>query len=198
MPIQSFDQPEMLHPGEVVPLDIAIMLASEVFDAGEQLRITIAGHELTAPPAKAPSWPPGVPAPAAAIADQQLRRPCHSRGGDHQSFLQIPVIPVMDEFAAGFGFYNSSTKSENYTMTACSSTLGKRSIMCLLPYTDHRHCIISRQQARRDSRTARSSTGSPLATFRDTEMAATIRPDLSRNGAAMQRRFSATSSSSIA
>jgi predicted acyl esterase len=94
IPIQSFDQPEMLRPGEIIPVDIAIMPASEIFHAGEQLRLTIAGHEFTAPP--------GAP-PAGLLAFMPKLPPLPTNnagvhvihgGDDRQSFLQIPVIPI--------------------------------------------------------------------------------------------------------
>jgi predicted acyl esterase/NAD(P)-dependent dehydrogenase (short-subunit alcohol dehydrogenase family) len=95
MPIQSFDQPQMLHPGEIVALDIAIMPASEIFHAGEQLRLTIAGHEFTAPPGPPPTgmlaFMPKLPPLPTKNAGVHV---IHG-GGDHQSFLQIPVIPIM-------------------------------------------------------------------------------------------------------
>jgi len=93
MPIQSFDQREMLHPGEIVPVDIAIMPTSEVFHAGEQLRLTIGGHEYTAP-----SGPP----PTGLLAFMPKLPPLPTNnagvhvihgGGNYSSFLQIPVIP---------------------------------------------------------------------------------------------------------
>jgi putative CocE/NonD family hydrolase len=94
IPIQSFDHPEPLRPGEIVPVDIAIMPASEIFHAGEQLRLTIAGHEFSAPPGGAP--PAGLlafmkPLPPLKTMNTGIHT-IHS-GGDHQSFLQIPVIP---------------------------------------------------------------------------------------------------------
>jgi predicted acyl esterase len=95
LPIQSFDRPEPLHPGEIVPVDIAIMPASEVFHAGEQLRLTIAGHEFTTPPAT--QGPSGVLAFMHALPPVPTKNAgvhvIHG-GGDHQSFLQIPVIPT--------------------------------------------------------------------------------------------------------
>jgi predicted acyl esterase len=95
LPIHSFDRPQPLHPGEIVPVDVAIMPASEVFHAGEQLRLTIAGHEFTAPPATKP--PAGVLAFMSALPPLATKNAgvhvIHS-GGDHQSFLQIPVIPT--------------------------------------------------------------------------------------------------------
>jgi predicted acyl esterase len=94
IPIQSFDHPEMLHAGEIVPVDIAIMPASEVFHAGEQLRLTIAGHEFAAPPSDAKLsgmlayMKPLPPVPTKNAGVHVI----HS-GGEHDSFLQIPVIP---------------------------------------------------------------------------------------------------------
>ncbi len=94
MPIQSFDQPEMLHPGEIVPVDIAIMPASEIFHAGEQLRLTIAGHEFAAPSSSA--GPSGLLAfmhPLPPVPTKNAGVHVIHGGGDRQSFLQIPVIP---------------------------------------------------------------------------------------------------------
>jgi len=94
LPIQSFDQPENLHPGDIVLLDIAIMPASELFHAGEQLRLTIAGHEFSSPPGGAP--PSGLLAflkPIPPVATKNAGVHVIHAGGDHQSFLQVPVIP---------------------------------------------------------------------------------------------------------
>jgi predicted acyl esterase len=94
-PIQSFDQPQLLHSGDIVPVDIAIMPTSEVFHIGEQLRLTISGREFTAPPGGAP--------PSGLLAFMPKLPPLPTKnagvhvihgGGDRQSFLQIPVIPV--------------------------------------------------------------------------------------------------------
>ncbi len=93
MPIQSFDQPQMLHPGEIVPIDIAIMPASEIFRVGEQLRLTIAGHAFAAPPgAKAPSGLLAFMHPLPPVPTHNAGVHVIHGGGDHQSFLQIPVI----------------------------------------------------------------------------------------------------------
>jgi len=95
IPIQSFNQPQMLNPGEIVPLEIAIMPASEIFHAGEQLRLTIAGHEFTAPPGPPPTgllaFMPNLPPLPTKNAGVHV---IHG-GGDYQSFLQIPVIPAV-------------------------------------------------------------------------------------------------------
>jgi len=95
LPIQSFDDPQMLHPGEIIEVDIAIMPASEIFHAGQQLRLTIAGHEFLAPPATQPNA--GVLAfmgPMPPLPTNNAGVHIIHGGGDHQSFLQIPVIPL--------------------------------------------------------------------------------------------------------
>jgi predicted acyl esterase len=115
LPIQSFDQPQLLHPGEIVPVDIAIMPASEVFHAGEQLRLTIAGHEFSAPPATQPasgllsfmSALPPLPTKNAGV------HVIHG-GGDHQSFLQIPVIPADT---------SGELDDRSHSLEACSTNL---------------------------------------------------------------------------
>jgi predicted acyl esterase len=84
----------MLHSGEIVPVDIAIMPASELFHAGQQLRLTIAGHELKAP--GAPAAPAGLLAfmpPLQPLATHNAGLHVIHAGGQHPSFLQIPVIP---------------------------------------------------------------------------------------------------------
>jgi predicted acyl esterase len=94
IPIQSFDQPQRLHPGEIVPVDIAIMPASETFHAGEQLRLTIAGHEFAAPPgAKAPSGLLAFMHPLPPLPTKNAGVHIIHGGGDYPSYLQIPVIP---------------------------------------------------------------------------------------------------------
>jgi putative CocE/NonD family hydrolase len=94
IPIQSFDHPEPLHPGEIVSVDIAIMPASEVFHAGEQLRLTIAGHQFAPPPSHTKLT--GMLAfmhPLAPVTTKNAGVHVIHAGGDHQSYLQIPVIP---------------------------------------------------------------------------------------------------------
>jgi len=94
MPIQSFDEPQMLRPGEIVVVDIAIMPASEVFHAGEQLRLTIAGHQFAAPGPKAtPSGLLAFMKPPPPVKTHNVGVHVIHGGGDHPAFLQIPVIP---------------------------------------------------------------------------------------------------------
>jgi len=94
IPIQSFDQPQTLHPGEIVPLDIAIMPASEVFHAGEQLRLTIAGHEFTAPPGAPLTGMLAYMHPLPPLPTHNAGVHVIHGGGAHPSFLQIPIIPA--------------------------------------------------------------------------------------------------------
>jgi predicted acyl esterase len=94
VPIQSFDQPQMLRPGEIVPVDIAIMPVSEVFHPGEQLRLTIAGHEFAPPaPAKAPTGLLAFMRPLPPLVTHNAGVHVIHGGGEHPSFLQIPAIP---------------------------------------------------------------------------------------------------------
>jgi predicted acyl esterase len=84
----------MLHPGEIVPVDIAIMPASEVFHAGEQLRLIIAGHEFSAPPSDAKlSGMLAFMHPLPPVPTKNSGVHVIHGGGDYESFLQIPVIP---------------------------------------------------------------------------------------------------------
>jgi len=95
LPIQSFDQPQMLHLGEIVAIDIAIMPASEVFHAGQQLRLTIAGHEFLAPAAtEANTGVLSFMGPMPPLPTNNAGVHIIHAGGDHQSYLQIPVIPL--------------------------------------------------------------------------------------------------------
>jgi predicted acyl esterase len=95
LPVQSFDEPQMLHPGEIVPIDIAIMPASEVFRAGQQLRLTIAGHEFLAPPAtEANSGVLSFMGPMPPLPTKNAGVHIIHAGGAYKSFLQIPVIPL--------------------------------------------------------------------------------------------------------
>jgi len=94
IPIQSFDQPEMLRAGEIVLVDIAIMPASEVFHAGEQLRLTIAGHEFAAPPSDVKlSGMLAYMEPLPPVPTNNAGVHVIHGGGEHPSYLQIPVIP---------------------------------------------------------------------------------------------------------
>lgn len=45
-PVPTFDRPQLLRPGEVVPIDIALGPSATLFRAGEQLRLVIAGRWL--------------------------------------------------------------------------------------------------------------------------------------------------------
>jgi len=95
LPIQSFDESQMVPSGEIVPVDIAIMPASEVFHAGEQLRLTISGHEFLAPPAtQATAGVLAFMGPMPPLPTKNVGVHIIHGGGHRQSFLQIPVVPV--------------------------------------------------------------------------------------------------------
>jgi predicted acyl esterase len=85
----------MLHAGEIVPVDIAIMPVSEVFHADEQLRLTISGHEFAAPgPKVAASGLLAFMKPLPPVQTNNAGVHVIHCGGDRKSFLQIPVIPA--------------------------------------------------------------------------------------------------------
>lgn len=77
---------ELLSPGQIVPVDIPIKPIGMMWHASEQLRVTIAGYNLT--PTHAPGLVPRPP---------RLRnRGEHiiHTGGKYDSYLLVPVIPT--------------------------------------------------------------------------------------------------------
>ena len=74
---------EFLSPGQIVPVEIGIWPAGMRWHAGEQLRLTIAGYNLT-------------PIPMAGIKPPKLRNKGEHiiyAGGKYDSHLLVPVIP---------------------------------------------------------------------------------------------------------
>ncbi|MGV1009851.1 MAG: CocE/NonD family hydrolase [Dermatophilaceae bacterium] len=81
-PVQSHVAQEKLAPGQVVPVDIEIVPSSRVWHRGERLRLEVAGRYLRGEWFEPLSWE----------TDNRGRHVVHA-GGDHDSYLQIPVIP---------------------------------------------------------------------------------------------------------
>jgi predicted acyl esterase len=88
--VLTHDREQRLSPGQVVEVDVPIYPSSTQFQPGDTLRIMLQGHDIVT----AEHDRPGV------VGHTDLRnrgRHIVRLGGDHQSFLQIPVIPPRDE-----------------------------------------------------------------------------------------------------
>lgn len=83
-PVQTFAHPEMLGPGEVVPVEMGFWPTSLLFHPGEKLELTIAGYDFL-----------GLKAPEDNVKDgcNRGRHIVHA-GGIHDSHLLIPFIPA--------------------------------------------------------------------------------------------------------
>jgi predicted acyl esterase len=79
LPVHAFKTAHKLAPGEVVPVDIAIMPTAMRWHAGQQLKLTIAGTYVKGP----------------ALPLTTLNKGTHvvHTGADHASYLQVPVVP---------------------------------------------------------------------------------------------------------
>jgi predicted acyl esterase len=80
-PMQKFQGEKKLQPGEIVPIEIALVPSSTLFRKGESLTVFIQGYALTGHPLMYYDW--------------LLNKGKHViyTGSDHDSYLQIPVIP---------------------------------------------------------------------------------------------------------
>jgi len=95
-PVPSLRRVDKLQPGEVVRADIAILPTSLQFRPGEQLRLTVAGHEFApAPrPPEVAAPPPGLfPPPAPPLPTVNVGRLTLHTGPLCPSWLQLPWIP---------------------------------------------------------------------------------------------------------
>lgn len=83
VPVQSFDKAEKLSRGQIVDAEIPLFPIGLILHPGEQLRLVITGHN-----------PIGSPMPRTADAepDNKGRHIIHT-GGQHDSYLQLPVMP---------------------------------------------------------------------------------------------------------
>jgi hypothetical protein len=81
-PVQKFEGEKKLTPGEIVPVEIALLPSSILFRRGESLRLYIQGHD---------------PVDHPMIGYKHLiNRGVHviHAGGKYESYLQIPVVPL--------------------------------------------------------------------------------------------------------
>ncbi|WP_099467144.1 CocE/NonD family hydrolase [Konateibacter massiliensis] len=81
-PVQSHLKEEKLSPGEIVPVDIAIVPSSKIWHKGQKIRIQVAGRYIREGWFEPLSWE----------TDNKGNHVVHT-GGKYESFLQIPVIP---------------------------------------------------------------------------------------------------------
>jgi uncharacterized protein len=78
MPVLSLRSQQLLTPGQIVPVDIAIYPEAVLWQAGQQLSLTVAGHIIKTEP----------PVPTINAGNHIIHT-----GLKHQSYLQLPVIP---------------------------------------------------------------------------------------------------------
>ena len=81
VPAQTFDRVEKLAPGEIVDVEIELLPVGLVFHAGEQLRLVVSSKNLLG------TLMPGVREYVGANGGRHV---IHT-GGDHASYLQLPV-----------------------------------------------------------------------------------------------------------
>ena len=82
-PRQASTAEEPLQPGQIVPLDIVLWPTGMRWHPGEQLRVTVAGHELRG------SLVPNIPPPSTVNSGHHV---IHT-GGRYDSHLLVPVVP---------------------------------------------------------------------------------------------------------
>jgi predicted acyl esterase len=80
-PVQKFEGEQRLKPGQIVPVEIALLPSSTLFRKGESLRFYIQGHCPVDQPLLFYDW--------------VINKGRHAiyTGGKYDSYLQIPVIP---------------------------------------------------------------------------------------------------------
>ncbi|MGB4661208.1 MAG: CocE/NonD family hydrolase [Mobilitalea sp.] len=81
-PVQSHLEEEKLSPGQIVPVDIAIVPSSKIWHKGQKLRVQVAGRYIRE----------GWFEPLAWETDNKGKHVIYS-GGKYDSFLQVPIIP---------------------------------------------------------------------------------------------------------
>ena len=85
-PVHAYDEVQLLKPGEVVPMDIALLPSATFFCKGEQVRLNVQGHWFST------RNPLFGQFPAAYEHSPQGSCVLHC-GGEYSARLRIPVIP---------------------------------------------------------------------------------------------------------
>lgn len=86
-PVYLHQRDQHLSPGEIVPVDVEIWPSGTLFRAGETLRLVVQGHDLNV-------YGEQVFAQRHAYTVNAGRHVLHT-GGDHDSFLLVPVVPPL-------------------------------------------------------------------------------------------------------
>ncbi|MFF2554189.1 CocE/NonD family hydrolase [Nocardia sp. NPDC058058] len=81
-PVLTHAGEEKLAPGQIVAVDVPIWPTSRIWHAGQRIRVQIAGHYIRGEWFEPLTWQ----------TDNAGRHILHT-GGEHQAYLQIPVIP---------------------------------------------------------------------------------------------------------
>jgi len=92
-PVQSHTKEEKLLPGQIVPVDIAIVPSSKIWHKGQQLRVQLAGRYIREGWFEPLTWE----------TDNKGEHIIHA-GGQYDSFLQIPVIPAKYQTKSGYTY----------------------------------------------------------------------------------------------
>lgn len=96
VPVQAFRRNQKLAPGEIVPVDIGLTPRSYFVEAGQQLRLTVAGHNLrgTGLDTHSPQDPGVLAARLSAVAPNTVNSGRHiiHTGPDYPSYLKVPVV----------------------------------------------------------------------------------------------------------
>jgi hypothetical protein len=84
-PEMSFNHPQKLSPGEIVPVDIKFWPTSQLFHAGEKIQLVIAGWDFM-------GWPPMSNQDEDRIKIWNKGNHIIHTGGKYDSYIELPVI----------------------------------------------------------------------------------------------------------
>jgi hypothetical protein len=85
-PVHTYDEPQPLRPGEVVPVEIALLPSATFFRGGEQVRLLVQGRWFSARNPLFGQFPTAY--------ERGPRGTCVLHcGGEHDARLTVPVVP---------------------------------------------------------------------------------------------------------
>ncbi len=79
-PYLTHDEEQKLTPGEVVPIEVEIVATSMVFRKGHRIRLDVQPHDGEH-----------------YFAAYKLKNNSIYTGGEHASYVQLPIIPLKDD-----------------------------------------------------------------------------------------------------